>query len=62
MDIKNGRIAFDVDEYVYLTVIEGTLLGIFSIDIILRFFHEYKDSGTQEIVDDYRDIAVHYLK
>ena len=33
----------------------------FALDIVLRFFHEYKDPETFETVSDIRLIAKHYL-
>eukprot|EP01017_Pseudomicrothorax_dubius_P043558 TRINITY_DN7278_c0_g2_i1.p1 TRINITY_DN7278_c0_g2~~TRINITY_DN7278_c0_g2_i1.p1 ORF type:complete len:606 (-),score=184.94 TRINITY_DN7278_c0_g2_i1:149-1966(-) len=33
----------------------------FAIDIILRFFHEYKDNETFEVVSDFKKIVKNYL-
>jgi hypothetical protein len=34
----------------------------FALDIILRFFHEYRDPQNFEYIKDIKQIAVHYLK
>jgi hypothetical protein len=33
----------------------------FGLDIILRFFHEYRDSETHEVIHDVKKIAWKYL-
>mgnify|MGYP000965535772 CR=1 FL=1 len=33
----------------------------FIVDIVLRFFHAYKDMENYEIVDDFKSIAKNYL-
>lgn len=35
---------------------------IFGIDIVLRFFHEYKDQESFEIVSDVKRIAKKYIQ
>lgn len=48
-----------IDELNYLDIV---VEFIFAFDMILRFFHEYKDPESFEIVSDIRRISKKYLK
>jgi hypothetical protein len=43
-------------------VVFETIVEIcFAIDIVLRFFHEYRDSETHEVIHNVNKIAKKYL-
>lgn len=48
-----------IDQLNYLDII---VEFIFAFDMMLRFFHEYKDPESFEIVSDIRRISKKYLK